>query len=427
MPKNAFRPGDLDRAAVGDDYFALNLKAIAEPIDPRTEKELLRDASGHDDPAVREHAIYEYIYRNEHDAFATVLSLWEGETEPAVRVSIFEELARLDRSGFKKYLEHKKVPRDVEFVAQAQYDAKVPKSRRKQDLVKSDKKETFDQTLPLRVALREYIEVEPNRWMYHVFSPLQEQRVAGQLLACTRVDTRMNRMVLTKQLPGLHKDGSLHLENTLFVGRTAMVNDTRGVFSFRTLLNIPFYPSGRIGDKSEGIVRDADIMVARAGTWNLDPDIQVRGRPTIQNVTGIIHAWGYTRPDKATFDPGGRMDLIAGLFHLGDLIDPRTRDYINSYTIGSYRGVVMPDDEGRLGLNVLPSYATLDGEIDRDRTGKADVEGVHFDECPGVHPISHYTGKKSLPQPRLEGLSAPTKGRRATKKGRKTTKKSGKR
>ena len=83
------------------------------------------------------------------------------------------------------------------------------------------------------------------------------------------------------------------------------------------------------------------MNVQRAGAWTLDPEVRIRDEPVIAGVTGIIHTWGYTRPDIATFDPQGRMDLIAGLFHLGDLVDPRTRDYVNTYTIGSYRGVVL--------------------------------------------------------------------------------------
>ena len=409
---NGFIPGDLDRAAVGDDYFLRNLRAIAEPIDPRTDKELLADALDHSDPAVREHAVFEYIYRHEHDAFATVLSIWEGESDRDIRISLFEELARLDRSGFKNYLECRSVPKDVEAIALAQYNYPIDAARRSLKHIRSEPSEFFDQTLPLRVALREYMEVEPNRWMYHVFSPIQERRVAGQLYACTKVDTRLERMVLTKQLEGLHSDGSLHVENTLFVGRTVMVNKRCGVFSFKTLLDIPFYKSGRIGDDSEGVVENAQIMVARSGAWQLDDVLTVSGQPIINNVTGVIHAWGYTRPDKATFDAAGRMDLIAGLFHLGDLIDPRTRDYINTYTVGSYRGVVLPDDEGILGLNVNPSYATIDGLIDSDRDGKPDKPTRHFDRCPGVHPISNYTTQASKPHAKL----APLKDRASRNK-----------
>ncbi len=118
--------------------------------------------------------------------------------------------------------------------------------------------------------------------------------------------------------------------------------------------------------------------------------MQVRGIPVINNVTGLIRAWGYTRPDRATFDPAGRMDMIAGLFHLGSLIDPRVRDYVNTYTIGTYRGMIAPDEHGRLGLNTSPSYMTLDGEIDRNRDGVAETPGEHYDLCPSVYPVEHY-------------------------------------
>ncbi|WP_142786394.1 hypothetical protein [Changchengzhania lutea] len=381
----------MDPIYEAQDHFARHLKAIAKPIVPISDKQLLSDAGNHSDPAVREYALLEYSYRYDQSSFGVLLDFWQGETDRDVRKSLFEELVRLDGKAFKHYLELKGVPKDIPELARAYYNAPLGGVTRGKRLdVKSDEKEIFDQTIPLRVALREYVEVEPGKWMYHLYGPIQEKRVAGQLLACTKVETRMDRVVLTKHLEGLHTDGSLHIESTLFTGRTVMRDDVTGVASMRTMMKIPFYPSGRVGDESEGVITDANILVARAATWQLNKDIQIRDHYAINNVTGIIHAWGYTRPDKATFDPSGRMDLIAGLFHLGDIIDERVRPYINTYTIGAYYGNIEPDVKGIIGLNTLPSYTTLDGEIDRDRDGIAETPGEHYDRCPGVHPIDHY-------------------------------------
>ncbi len=377
----------MDPIKAAEDHFASHLKAVAKPIVLRTDSELLEDAQTHSDAAVREHAIFEYSYRYDTAAFGVILDLWQGEEDPEVRTSVFEELVRLDYSAFKQFLEWRGVPEDMLPLALAYYDGP---QRLKEPETRSDGEELFDQTIPLRVALREYVEVEPGKWLYHLFAPIQEKRVAGQLLACTRADTRMERVVLTKHLEGLHSDGSLHIESTLFSGRTVMRDERTGVASMRTLMKIPFYPSGRVGDESEGIIPDAGIMVGRSALWELDSQVAIRSAQAIQHVTGIIHAWGYTRPDRATFDPAGRMDLIAGLFHLGDIIDERVRPYINTYTVGAYYGHIHPDPDGAIGLNTRPSYTTLDGEIDRDRDGKAENPGEHYDRCPGIYPISYY-------------------------------------
>lgn len=398
----------MDPIKQAENHFVQNLKLVAKPIVPRTDTELLADAQNHSDPAVREHALLEYSYRHDRISFPILLKVWQGEEDPDVRTSIFEELVRLDSDGFKNFLEWDGVPRDVEPLAFAYYDAGLEKRGKVQTF--SDGKEIFDQTIPLRVALREYIEVQPGKWMYHVFGPLQERRVAGQLLACTKVDTRMERVVLTKHLEGLHSDGTTHIESTLFTGRTVMRDERTGVANMQTFMKIPFYPSGRVGDESEGVIADAALVVARGAMWELDPTIRIRRKPAINHVTGIIHAWGYTRPDRAQFDPAGRMDLVAGLFHLGDIIDPRVRPYINTYTIGAYYGNITPGPDGVIGLNSHPSYTTLDGEIDRTRSGKPDVPGEHYDRCPGIYPVSHYTGKNG---PRSGGpkTKAPLKKR----------------
>lgn len=375
-------------AGLSADFFAKHVDAVAEPILPRLDSELIEDARHHSDPAVREHAAIELIARYGLGAFSLVLNLWMGEEDMQVKRSIFEELNDLDKPQFKVFLESQGIPRGLEAWGRAHFGVEYEKPVR----VKSDPEELFDQVIPLRISLKEYVEVEPNVWKYHVFAPIQETRVAGQLYACSVVETRHKRIALTKQLEGLHSDGSLHIENTLFSGRTLMIDKYTGVFSFQTVMPVPFYPSGRIGDQSEGVISDANIFVAREGMWNLNPNILVRGVPVINNVTGMIRAWGYTRPDRATFDPSGRMDMVAGLFHLGSLIDPRVREYVNTYTIGTYRGMIIPDDEDVVRLNANPSYMTLDGQIDRDRDGVAENPGEHYDLCPGVHPVSHYTG-----------------------------------
>ena len=378
---------DSSLAGLSEDFFAKHVDAIAEPIVPRLDAELLADARNHSDPAVREHAALELIARHGRSGFAVIVDLWRKEEDLQVRRSLFEELTDLDKPQFKLFLEDHGIPRDLEAWGHAHFGVERSRGVR----TKTEEREPFDQIIPLRISLKEYVEVEPNVWKYHVFAPIQETRVAGQLYACSVVETRHKRIALTKQLEGLHSDGSLHIENTLFNGRTLMPDKVTGIFSFQTVMPVPFYPSGRIGDQSDGVIEDAAIFVARAGTWALTPDIEIRGHYAINNVTGLIRAWGYTRPDRATFDPSGRMDMIAGLFHLGSLIDSRVRDYVNTYTIGTYRGMLVPDEEGVIGLNTNRSYMTLDGEIDRDGDGVAENPGEHYDLCPGIHPISHYT------------------------------------
>jgi serine/threonine-protein kinase len=87
-------------------------------------------------------------------------------------------------------------------------------------------------------------------------------------------------------------------------------------------------PVDAVLQKALARVRDGDLetslQVNDGGAENnlsnvATRDITIRDYPALQSVTGGILAWGYTRPDRATFDPDGRMDQIAGLFHLGRL------------------------------------------------------------------------------------------------------------
>ena len=377
-------------AAYHGDFFASQLRAIAKPIVPRLDAELLDDVRNHSDPAVREHALFEYVYRHDRAAFSVVLKSWEGEKDKAVRQSLFEELTRLDKHAFQRFLESHGIPNDAHALAVAAY--KVDPGKRR---AKTTPHETFDQVLPLRLSLRAYVEVEPGTWMYHILAPIQATRVVGRLYACSSVQTRARYTVMTKHLDGLHSDGTLHLENTGFYGRSLRRGQSSGAFSSVALVRVPFYVSGRIGDQSEGLIPDATTALERGETNDLAPDIVIDGAPAVNNVTGFMHAWGYTRPDRATFDAAGRMDQIAGLLHPGSLLDPRTSAYVNTYTIGTYRGALIPDDDGLIPLNTNRSYTTQFGEIDRNGDGIPDEPGYQYDICPGVFPVSHYTSRKS--------------------------------
>lgn len=167
----------MDPIHAAEDNFVKQLKASSGPIVPRTDRELLSDAENHSDPAVREHALFDYSYRKDRAAVPTILKIWEGETDRDVRISVFDELVRLDYEAVKSFLEWRGVPEDVSHLALAHYDAGL--EERAMPRVESDPEEVFDQTIPLRVLLREYIEVEPNKWLYHIFAPIQEKRVAG--------------------------------------------------------------------------------------------------------------------------------------------------------------------------------------------------------------------------------------------------------
>src|ERR1700719_3661427 len=88
-------------AGMSEDFFAKHLDAVAEPIVPRLDSELLADARNSSDPAVSEHAAIELLARHGRTAFSMLLDLWKREEDHAVRQSLFEELVTLDKAQFK--------------------------------------------------------------------------------------------------------------------------------------------------------------------------------------------------------------------------------------------------------------------------------------------------------------------------------------
>ena len=364
------------------DYFGAQLRSVAERLDPRSDDELVRDARTHEDAGVREQASLELSARRGQGAFDSILDAFREEPDREARIGLLDELAYLDSTRMRDALQALNVQSDslIDAWSMAQFGTETRSDRR----AMTDDREPFDQVIKLRIKLACYVQVQPDQWVTWAISPLVVRRIAGQLYACSRVDTRLERIGVTKQLQGLHADGSLHLENTLFLGRTAMVGAREAAFNFETLVDAPFYPSGRLGDQSKGMLR-TPLHVSRMGMWQLDPDISVRGISAINNVTGMIRGWGYADPERVRVDENGRLVMTPGIFDLGGITDQKSSGYMNFYIEGGYRGFIADyDGDGLIDLNTMPSYMTIDCEIDRDRDGVAEVPGDHYDVCPAI-------------------------------------------
>lgn len=363
------------------DFFARHLGETATTLDPRDDAQLADDGLSAADPAIREHALVELTARRGEGAWTTLVGAYQQEPDPDVRVTLLDELALIDQERLRREVS----PLSGSGLEESWWRAHGEQTPGVERAAKSDPEEPFDQVIRLRIRLMCFVQLGET-WARWALSPLVVRRVAGQLYACSTPETRHARIAVTKQLDGHHADGSLHLENVLFRGRTVMMEDRTGVFNFEAHVDAPLYPSGRLGDRSEGMLR-TPLHVVRAGGWKLASDVTIRDLPAIDVVTGLIRGWGYANPQHVRFDADGRFVMTTGIFNLAGITDAASDELVNVYIAGGYRGFLADDDgDGLLDLNTSASYMTLDGEIDRDRDGVADEPGEHFDVCTEIVP-----------------------------------------
>jgi hypothetical protein len=236
---------------------------------------------------------------------------------------------------------------------------------------------TFDETIYLLIHCDLYIRLDPtNRiWGKLPLPPQALARIYGEAHACPNVETREKQLVIAKTISGLHVDGSPHMDNYLFRGFTERSHPYRGNFFFESHVQRPFFISGRADDASRGIA-DSQIGFNRWGCWFLDPSFKVRGDDAIRYVRGRFQGWGYFNLEQLVAKSLEQV-LVPGNAILSTLHDPVAGPLTNVFISGTFKGKLNDwNGDGHIDLNSRNVYSTVDGELDTNMDGIADVPGV---------------------------------------------------
>lgn len=373
-----------EEAGFGDPTvrFEDMIARAAVSLEHRTDEELLHNGRENSDPALREHALYQYLSRHGSKAL------------PVIRHALFEDVDTDLRINLLWALEWLPQPecKEIGLALLNDSDDRVREWARvfawemgwtSQDFryareFKHYDNRTFDQTIYLHITCNVYIKLGEGHdmWGHLLVSPQMLKRIFGQALACNNMTTRDDEVVVAKTLSGLNPDGSDHYESFLFKGFTELTNPLRGNFYFETQTNRPIFLSGKANDPSEGVVEGVSVPFAREGQWFLNEHMEVKGRKAIEYVRGLFRGWSYVNLDRIEniggefFFPGN--SILSTLHH--PIVGPKTNGFIN----GRFKGKVVDwNGDGVIDLNYLPAYATTQGEVDSNLDGIADEPGRH--------------------------------------------------
>jgi hypothetical protein len=373
------------RAVAGDPSawasdFGYALDRASLRVDMRGRDALREAALRHADPVLREQALFEYADRNEPDAVSLLAEAVRNDDNRELRWAALWAIQKLGGKAAIQQLQAFRKDADPEVAEWAHLltnELKTSDPTFDKRPYRFLEGRTFDQTIYLLIHCDLYIRLDDtNRsWGKLSMSPQALRRVFGQGHACPNVATRERQLIIAKVVEGLHPDGSPHVDNYLFRGFTDRSSSERGNFFFESHVKRPFFLSGKADDESAG-VRDANIGFIRHGTWFLDPSIRVRGESAIRYVRGRFQGWGFANLDRLGGKPVEEI-LTPGNAILSTLHDPVVGPRTNVFIAGTFKGKLCDwDADGRLDLNSLNVYSTVDGEIDTNMDGVADKAGV---------------------------------------------------
>jgi hypothetical protein len=355
---------------------------VSVNLEKRTDSELIHDGRNLPDPALREHALYQYLARNGAEALPVIREAIFEDTDTDLRINMLWALEWLHSEECKPIglaLLNAADHRVQEWARVFAWEMGwTDQDFRRAREFKHHEGRTFDQTIYLHITCNIYIKLgpSPDMWGHLLMSPQMLKKVFGQALACNNMQTRDDEVVVAKTLCGLNADGSRHFESFLFRGFTELTNPLQGNFYFETQTKRPIFLSGKANDPSEGVVEDVTVPFAREGQWFLNDDIRVKGRKAIEYVRGLFRGWSYVNLERIEnsggefFFPGN--SILSTLHH--PIVGPKTNGFVN----GRFKGKVVDwDGDDIIDLNYLPAHATTKGEVDSNLDGIPDEPGRH--------------------------------------------------
>lgn len=359
------------------------LERTAVRLDIRTDDQVVQEALTHPDPMIREQSLYQAMDRGLPETIDLIAEAVASDEDRQVR---WNALWALEKIGGPRALQVLERHLDDDDADVAEW-ARLFSSELRTGLPEFDSRSwtfdegrTFDETILLNIHCDVYVALDESRrnWGKISLSPQGLARSYGQAHACPNVDTRNEKLIISKTLDGLHDDGSPHTENFVFRGMTNHANANRGSFYFESRGLRPVFLSGRADDDSLGH-RNEMVAAKRFGEWTLDPGMQIKGSSAIRYVRGRVHTFGYLNFETMRSSSLEEV-LFPGNSILGTLDTP-TGPLANAFIVGTFKGKLVDwNGDGKVDVNSLDIYSTADGDVDSDQDGVADQEGVQF--CP---------------------------------------------
>lgn len=376
--------------------FVGNVDVIPS-FDGRSDNELSETANSHSDRIERERALWEYGYRCRESSLNLLQHVLAHEADPSIRWNLLWLAlkvvpgAAIGLLDFALKDDHREVRDWAKLHLKHLTGAKFSSEYDTMTYISAG---SFDQTLPLQIAGFAVLTIPGLGPTRVTLSPLWFEHIMGRVLACTSLDTFMKDLTIEKLLEGYHQDGSHHYEIFPFSGVSWPTADGRIQHRYESTSIRKFYLSGRVEDKTKGVVEIPVILNRAAGSSGealqtlppLDALFTGRGKDTVvktggdvssgvtdargirllngkvvRTVGGQFFGWAHTSLDH--YVTHGKV--LPGTVQLANPLNELTAELVNTYLCGTFCGKLGDyNGDGYLDLNLIRCHGTRDGKLD---------------------------------------------------------------
>ena len=193
-------------------------------------------------------------------------------------------------------------------------------------------------------------------WHSLVAGVIAQRQLVGDLTASVGKETFYDNLVIQKLCTDPLGNGFDHVQGYLFQGMSRSIGGNAMAHYYMSRGPQPLYLSGRIADRSEGVVEVETQLARTAETFIVTNDDVPY--PYVQSVRGLFY--GPSRMNTIVVDrPGAPLD---------NLLQIVKEPFANGWFYGEFRSVpVDVDGDGYVEINGMPMYTDLLGNV-LDRT-----------------------------------------------------------
>ncbi len=207
-------------------------------------------------------------------------------------------------------------------------------------------------------------------------SPTWFKSIFGDAMACIRHETFQSRIVLEKNVCGLHADGSPHFEHFPFSGTTTQLSSSLYLHNYWSQIFRPFYTSGRAEQVrgEDDVIRNVPMTFSRVAVTAAYDKYAVDGVPMPESVRGIFFGYGHIPPRTLLLQG---LKLRAGDFQISSRLNPENGKAANTYFYGTFFGKLTDtNSSGQLLLNGRDVHCDSAGRLDYSGCGHMDKDPV---------------------------------------------------
>jgi hypothetical protein len=217
----------------------------------------------------------------------------------------------------------------------------------------------YDFTMPLEVEGVVEFHDSKGDWHTYIAGPMSNERLIGDLTPAINANTFQNTIVLQKRIKNLNGSGKDHVDGYYLKGVSRQMSDRVFRHQYEAISHHDVYPSGIVGDESQGVIKDASAVVERMA----DTHLTTGGGapfPYPHSVRGSFKGFVYMNPsviDDPTTGIDGRLQIVSP-------VDAQAGSLVNGVFQGTFRGV--PEDidgDGTVELNGVPMLVRDDGTV----------------------------------------------------------------